>query len=244
MNSGEKIQQNTSESQPSEDSRGIGKHVVDLFIEESIHTEFDKQFEDSKRVRDAFSNIDGKGHFDLAGIAYADFGEEGFSGDGASLFMLVQFQKEDGPKTELVKLGWGEFSKQTFSKGKKSKYSDYIPEYQDGKDYRYVAQHEVLRSLPFDVYCVSQQESFLTDTETQNDMCFHPEKYLTEHALFVVNNGDVTMATKQNPELPMNKRNHSLEHQVSPITEEAALGAISQMQALYEETIEKLSEGA
>lgn len=244
MSNGEKMPQNAGEDQIKEDSKEIGKRVVDVLSEESIHAEFDKQLEDSKRIRDAFSNIDGKGNFGLDGLPYANFEEEGFSGDGASLFMLVRFEKEDGPKTELVKIGWGEFSKQTFTKGDKSKYSDYVPEYKDGKYYGYVAEHEVLRSLPFDVYCVGQRESYFADEETQNDMCFRPEKYLKKHAIFVANNGNVTMASKQDAGLPMGERNRNLDYDITSITEEEALDLIGKMQNLYRETIEKLSEEA
>ena len=80
MSSGEKMPQNAGENQIKEDSKEIGKRVVDTLNKESIHAEFDKQLEDSKRIRDAFSNIDGKGNFGLGDLPYANFEEEGFSG--------------------------------------------------------------------------------------------------------------------------------------------------------------------
>lgn len=240
MSNSEKMRRDIGENHNGNNSKELGKVAVDASNRESIRSEFDRQSEDSKKIREAFSEIDGKGYFAL-GVPYADSEEEGFSGDGASLFMLVQFQKEDGPKTELVKIGWGEFSKQTFTKGDKSKYSDYIPKYRDGEDYRYVVEYEVLRSLPFDVYCVRQSESYLTDEETQNDMCFHPEKYLKEHALFVVKNGNVTMTSKRDNKLPMSKRNRNLEYPIVSITEEEALKSIDEARNLYEERIKSLS---
>ena len=73
-------------------------------------------------------------------------------------------------------------------------------------------------------------------------MCFYPEKYLKEHAFFVANNGNVTMTSKRDDELPMNKRNLNLEYPIVAITEEGALESIKKMQNLYEETNNNLNE--
>ena len=173
----------------------------------------------------------------MFGVPYAREDEECFSGDGASLFMLVNFNKDDGEKTELVKIGWGEFSKQVFTKGDKSKYSDRVPEYKDGKYYGYKAQHEVLRNLPFDVYCVNQRDSYFADEETQNDMYLNSEKYLRDNALFVARNGEVTIATRHDP------LHHELEYNIKPISEEEAKNSINEMKDLYNKKIEELSQG-
>ena len=242
MDSGEKVSQNVDGDRAKGDGGKIGKRVVGALNREFISAESDEQFEDSKRVRDAFKNIDGEGNFCFGDLPYARPEEEGFSGDGASLFMLVRFQKEDGPKTELVKIGWGEFSKQTFTKGDKSKYSEPYIDFRNGKpEYRIAAEHEVLRNLPFDVYCVSQGESYLADGEIRNDMYFCPEKYLREHALFVVNDGNVTMASEQDTESPRGEGNRNLDYSIVPITEGEALDLIGGMQDLYKKTIEELS---
>lgn len=215
----------------------IGEKILGLYGEQDLRAELDRQYEDSKEIRNAFAGITGKRYPDfLFGTPYARDDEECFSGDGASLFMLVKFHKEGEEKTELVKIGWGEFSKQVFTKGDKSKYSDYVPEYKDGKYYGYKAQHEVLRNLPFDVYCVNQYDSYFADEETQNDMCFNPEKYLRENALFVARNGEVTMATKHDP------LNHELEYEIKPISEEEAKVSINEMKELYGKKIEELSQ--
>ena len=222
--------------------KGIGEAAVGALNEESIRAEIERQSEDSAKIRYAFDHIASEPFGFIQGVPYANIEEEGFSGDAASLFMLVQFQKEDGPKTELVKIGWGEFSKQTFTKGAKSKYSDPFIDFGDDEpEYRIAAEHEVLRNLPFDVYCVNQYESYFADEKTKNDMCFNPEKYLKEHALFVASGGNVTMASKNDPSLPMSKRNRNLEHPIVPVTEEEALEAINKMQDLYNETVAKLS---
>ena len=216
-------------------AKDIGEKVLGLYSEQDLRAELNRQNEDSKEIRNAFAGITGNSDF-LFGLPYARADEECFSGDGASLFMLVKLHKEGREKTELVKIGWGEFSKQVFTKGDKSKYSDYVPEYRDGKYYGYKAQHEVLRSLPFDVYCVSQSDSYFADKETQKDMCFNPEKYLRENALFVARNGEVTMATKHD------HQNHELEYEIKPISEEEAKTSINEMKELYSKKIEELSQ--
>ena len=219
-------------------SSGIGEKVLDLYDKQDLRAEFDRQNNDSKEIRNAFAGITGKSLCPdfLLGAPYARYDEKCFSGDGASLFMLVKFHKESEEKTELVKIGWGEFSKQVFTKGDKSKYSDCVQEYKDGKYYGYKAQHEVLRNLPFDVYCVSQYNGFFADKKTQYDMCFNPEKYLRENALFVARNGKVTVATRHNP------RSHELEYNIKPISEKEALNSINEMKDLYSKKIEELSQ--
>lgn len=108
----------------------------------------------------------------MNGMTLADWKEEGFSGDAASLFTLVKFKKDGLEKVELVKLGWGEFSKNVFKKGAKSLYSDSIPERRGEKNFYYKALYDILRSLPFDVYCVRQMDSYLANKSTQKDMFF------------------------------------------------------------------------
>ena len=102
MSDSEKMRQDIGENHGN-NSKELGKVAVNASNRELIRSEFDRQSEDSKKIREAFSRIDGRGDFYY--FPNADSDEEGFSGDGASLFMLVQFQKEDGPKTELVEIG-------------------------------------------------------------------------------------------------------------------------------------------
>lgn len=109
------------------------------------------------------------------GGTYAHPGEEGFSGYAASLYVLTSLKNERGKETpELVKIGWGEFSRETF----------------EGDRY------SIFRSLPFKVYCVSQNDSYFADAQLRKDMIENPAKYLQEHSLFVASNGRVKFSKK------------------------------------------------
>ena len=172
-----------------------------------IKQEQEKQLADSAEIRKKFQE-----KLDLMGAPYANHNEKAFSGDGASLFTLVDFNG----KPELVKLGWGEFSADTFTKGAKSKYSDYAPVYKNGPSDYYIKQHKMMRNLPFDVFCVSQRNSYFADGDTQREMLFDPIEYLQKNTLFAVNNGKVTVAEKSIEEDSGLK---PIEYNISPIPE-------------------------
>jgi hypothetical protein len=104
------------------------------------------------------------------GGGYARSSEEAFSGDAASIYVLASMKNEKGEGIpELVKVGWGEFSKETFE-------SDRYPTFQN---------------FPFDIYCVSQSDSYFADERLREEMAKNPQKYLSEHSLFVATNGQV-----------------------------------------------------
>jgi hypothetical protein len=135
--------------------------------------EVEKELERARqRLHDSFNTLFGAS----MGGGYARFGEEGFSGDAASIYVLVSAKNEKGEDTlELVKVGWGEFSKETFE-------SDKYPAF---------------KNFPFDIYCVSQSDSYFADERLRKEMAENPKKYLTEHALFVASNGQVQLARRR-----------------------------------------------
>lgn len=107
------------------------------------------------------------------GRTCAHSGEEGFSGNAASIYAITSLKNEKGEEVpELVKIGWGEFSKETFESG------------------RYPAFHE----FPLDIFCVSQSDSYFAEGQLREDMLENPARYLQEHSLFVANNGKVKLS--------------------------------------------------
>src|SRR5438128_479844 len=83
------------------------------------------------RLGDAFNTLFGT----QSGRSFAASGEPGFSGIAASLYTLVALPDRSGPTPALVKVGWGEFSKNTFTNG----------------------QYTALQQFPLPLYCVSQE---------------------------------------------------------------------------------------
>ncbi|MBI5077149.1 hypothetical protein HZB94_02100 [Candidatus Falkowbacteria bacterium] len=123
------------------------------------------------KLHDSFETLFGAS----MGGTFAHSGEEGFSGDAASIYVLISLQNEKGEKSlELVKVGWGEFSKKTFEDDK----------------------YPVLKNFPFDIYCLSQNDSYFADEKLKKEMAENPEKYLSEHCLFAANNGQVYLAER------------------------------------------------
>ena len=110
------------------------------------------------------------------GGTYAKSSEDGFSGDASSISVLVQFDE----KPIIVKVGWGEFSKETFDKDIDNKLYDEI----DLSNFK---------NLPFNVYCVSQKDSYFADDKLKKEAEEDPKKYLSENSIFVANNGSVEM---------------------------------------------------
>ncbi|HLD81944.1 MAG TPA: hypothetical protein VJA22_01915, partial [Patescibacteria group bacterium] len=107
------------------------------------------------------------------GGTYANRDEEGFSGDAASLYVLTSLKNEKGEDIpELVKVGWGEFSKQTFEGDK----------------------YPAFRDFPLDMYCVSQKDSYFADNKLNKEMTQNPKRYLSEHSMFVASQGKVQRA--------------------------------------------------
>lgn len=112
--------------------------------------------------------------------------EPGFSGDAASLFVLAEMPAADGQSVPtLIKAGWGEFSHNTFTTGVTGHGTKSI----GGKDME--KRYEVLRSLPFDVYCVGRHESYLPGSKIAEQMQSNPVEYLQNHAKFVAREGKV-----------------------------------------------------
>lgn len=131
-----------------------------------------KQLQHSRtKLHDAFATL-----FSSAmGGTYAQRNEDGFSGDAASIFVLVSLENEKGEKSsELIKVGWGEFSTQTFAGDK----------------------YPAFKNFPFDIYCVSQSDSYFADEKLLREMTENPQKYLSEHSLFAANSGQVQKSEK------------------------------------------------
>lgn len=104
------------------------------------------------------------------GGGYARSNEEAFSGDAASIYVLTSMKNEKGEDVpELVKVGFGEFSKETF----------------EGD------QYPTFKNFPLDIYCVSQSDSYFADEKLRQEMARDPQKFLSEHSLFVASNGKV-----------------------------------------------------
>lgn len=119
-----------------------------------------------EKLQDAFNTL----FRAQMGGTYARPGEPAFSGDAASIFVLASLaDAEDKDTPQLVKVGWGEFSRQTFE-------SD---------------EHPAFRDFPYDIYCVPQWDSYLANPATQLQMKERPQEYLSGHSLFVANSGEV-----------------------------------------------------
>ncbi|MEA3272194.1 MAG: hypothetical protein U9P90_00830 [Patescibacteria group bacterium] len=149
------------------------KFVIDASKEEEVtpeNMEVKKELERAKiRLHDSFDTLLNS----RMGGSYAKINEEGYSGDGASIYVLTFLKNKKGEETpELVQIGWGEFSKETFE-------SDRYPAFRD---------------IPFDVYCVSQSDSYFADEQLREEMAKNPVKYLSEHSIFVASNGRVKLS--------------------------------------------------
>jgi hypothetical protein len=130
---------------------------------------------------------------DPNGATYASFGEEGFSGDAASLYTLIEMLDEKGEiKPELFNIGWGEFSKNTFIDEK-------YPQFQN---------------LPFDIYCLTQSDSYFSgfDKKLSEQMQNDPINYLKEKSILVSSENQVEV-------IPRFKREEfNMQHEVRPVT--------------------------
>ncbi len=104
------------------------------------------------------------------GGGYAQSDEKAFSGDAASIYLVVSMMDKEGNESpELVNVGWGEFSRETFESGR----------------------YPTFKNFPYDIYCVSQTDSFFADEKLRKEMAENPQKFLAEHSLFVASNGKV-----------------------------------------------------
>ena len=122
-------------------------------------------------LHDSFDTLFGS----QMGGGYARSSEEGFSGDAASLFVLTSLQNEQKEEIlKLIKVGWGEFSKETFEGDK----------------------YPVFKHFPLDIYCVSQSDSYFANERLRSEMDENPQKYLSEHILFFANNGKVQQSKR------------------------------------------------
>lgn len=131
-----------------------------------------KRLEAKGRLKDCLELLFNEASF---GGTMAQLGEEGFSGDAASLFVLVTIKNAEGEDaSELIKIGWGEFSKKTFASG----------------------EYPFFKKFPFSIYCVRQGESYFADEALREEMDERPEKYLKEHSLFTAKSGEVVLADK------------------------------------------------
>ena len=135
------------------------------------------------------------------GVSLAKDTEDNFSGNGASLYTLISFEgKERGNIPQLMKVGWGDFSRETFEKNKNPLFN--------------------FKDFPIDLYCVSQRKSFFADKEVLRQMKVDPRSYLTEYSLFAANKGVVQVAEK------MDRGRQHLDREIQPIRYEEALGSI------------------
>ncbi len=110
-----------------------------------------------------------------------ELGDDYFSGDAASLFTLLNDPEQ---VHKLIKIGWGEFSKETFS-GPLRKSFGARPESEE----RYRKQQQALRDLPTPVYCVRQYDSYFADEKQREIMEKNPGEYLKENSVFMYNQG-------------------------------------------------------
>lgn len=125
--------------------------------------ELDSKFEKLSRTYETLLRAGGR--------TMADFGDEGFSGDAANLYTLVDIPTKQGDKTYLSKMGWGEFARKNFE-------TDEHPEYSH---------------LPFDTYVVRQYDSYFAEGDKARQMAEDPAQYLQQFAIFKAKNGQVTM---------------------------------------------------
>ncbi len=140
-----------------------------------------KNEKSEKRIRDF--QFEFQKYLDLNPVVQGRFGDEYFSGDAASIYTLLSDNEELKPF--LVKLGWGEVSKNTFveesDETKKNSNKFFRPEDSVGKK---------IKSLPFPIYVVRQSDSYLISKEefekNQND----PENFLFNKAIFVFDKGN------------------------------------------------------
>ncbi|MCF7820717.1 MAG: hypothetical protein K9M44_04595 [Candidatus Pacebacteria bacterium] len=96
------------------------------------------------------------------------FGDDHFSFDAASYYTLVDLSND---KSELVKLGWGEMSSNTFLSAK--------------EDLLYPDVNGLIREIPVPIYCLTQGDSYLSDDNTLQKIANNPKDYLKDKAVFV-----------------------------------------------------------
>lgn len=209
--------------------------------ERRARDELQKKYEDMAELNEALKEFDKV--VNLQGVPLANPDEEGFSGDGASLFTLVNVERDGVTKTCLMKLGWGEFSHDVFRKGANSKFSDHVPKYQDGPDFRLVARGKLLKELPFQMFCVSQRDSYLADkVETLEEMAYNPVSYLKENSLFATEDGQVTPAdrsfeNRKNPAI------HGLpNYEFKVYSEQEILETLEELRVRYQEIVERMQQ--
>ena len=101
-------------------------------------------------------------------------GERSLAWDASSLYTLVTMPTDKGEKTVLVKVGWGEFGKQTFT-------GDRYPAFRD---------------TPIDLYCVTQTDSFFADGKLAEQMKSDPIAYLKERSVFHAKSRNLEFAPK------------------------------------------------
>lgn len=145
----------------------------------------------AEKVAYAFSALVRRFHGDALVVGHS--GEDGFSGDAASLFTAVRMTFPDGHETiKPIKLGWGEFSAATFTKP--------LPEPEIGL-HRHPADKEdavwqkerieVLRSLSSPLYILPQRTGYfgLSEAEAYASYQQDPTKYFSEHAVLAYDQG-------------------------------------------------------
>ncbi len=139
------------------------------------------------------------------GVCWAQPTEKGYSGDGASLYIIITLEDEkEEASLKLMKLGWGEFSHQTFTKNQN-----------ETKDHFFT-----LHSFPAPIFCVSQYESFLASKEILKEMEVDPIGYLRNHTLFMANQGRVYESEK----IDFNHR--LLDKKIKPVPYEEMLAMV------------------
>ena len=132
------------------------------------------------------------------GLAAAEYGEECFSGDGASLFTLVKF---DGD-VDLVKLGWGEFSRETFE-------GDCYPHF---------------KKCPFDIYVVDQDSGYFHIRDILTKLNYDYPEYLKRYSVLVARAGVVVKGPSY-----FEKGRQSMDYPVSSIKYEDMMTTLRNM---------------
>lgn len=138
---------------------------------------------------------------------FAEKNEPGFSGDAASIYTLV---RNNSGEVELLKLGWGEFSHDSFTSG----------------------IYPALNQASFPIVVVSQWESHLADHETLQLMKDEPVAYLKTRGLMVAQGGEI----KAQRNLLDDDEDRSLDIEIEAVAPDVLLAELRNL-ALEGETI-------
>ena len=95
--------------------------------------------------------------------------------------VLISVKNEEGEDIpRLFKVGWGEFSRETFEGDK----------------------YPAFRNFPHDIYCVSQWDNYFAGEKIAKKMQEDPKGYLSEYSIFVARNGKIQRPTGSESSAP------------------------------------------